>query len=242
MKTENEINMKKFYDAIAEKYDFIFPLSLLQKKFMDEEVKGEFVLDVGAATGNLSEYLIERKFAVSSIDINERLINKAAEKGIPVMNVNMLEIDIFCKFNTIINIGNTLPHLKNKSEIYDFFEKAFNHLENEGKIIIQLVNFNKFLLQKNENGFLGTLPLIENKNVKFERFYYLNGENNIVFKTVLDNTVKNQEILVNINYNELKEYFEKTGFKNVKVYGGFDKSEFSFEKSLYLVMTGEKMI
>ncbi|WP_199726075.1 bifunctional 2-polyprenyl-6-hydroxyphenol methylase/3-demethylubiquinol 3-O-methyltransferase UbiG [Leptotrichia sp. OH3620_COT-345] len=238
--TENEIKMKKFYNTISEKYDFIFPLSSLQKKFMDEEVKGEFILDVGAATGNLSEYLIEKKYKVLSIDINEKLINKAVEKGIPVIGVNMLEIDMLHKFDTIINIGNTLPHLKNKDEIRDFLKKAFDSLTNKGKIIIQLVNFNKFLLQKDENNFLGILPLIENKNVKFERFYYLNKENNIIFKTVLDNTVKNEEILVNINYNELKKYFDKTGFKNVKVYGGFDKSEFSFEKSLYLVMTAEK--
>ena len=27
---ENELNMKKFYDTIADKYDYIFPLSPMQ--------------------------------------------------------------------------------------------------------------------------------------------------------------------------------------------------------------------
>ena len=179
-------------------------------------------------------------FQVHSIDINERLINKAIQKGISVVNMNMLDIDKLEKFDTIINIGNTLPHLNNNKEIYEFLEKSYHQLNNGGKIIIQIINFSKFVKQKDENNFLGTLPLIENENVKFERFYYLNEEGNIIFKTILDDNIENEETLLNINYNELKGYFEKNRFRNIKVYGGFDKSVFDIDKSTPLVMTGEK--
>lgn len=237
---ENELNMKRFYDTIADKYDYIFPLSPMQKKFLDDEIKGKNVLDVGAATGKVTEYLSGKGFQVHSIDINGRLINKAAQKGISVVNMNMLDIDKLEKFDTIINIGNTLPHLNNNEEIYKFLEKAYNQLNDAGKLIIQIINFSKFVKQKDENNFLGTLPLIENENVKFERFYYLNEEGNIIFKTILDDNIENEEILLNITYNELKDYFEKIGFRNIKVYGGFDKSVFDIDKSTPLVMTGEK--
>ena len=208
---ENELSMKKFYDTIADKYDYIFPLSPMQKKFLDEEIKGKNILDVGASTGKVTEYLSGKGFHVYSLDINERLINKAAQKGISVVNMNMLDIDKLEKFDTIINIGNTLPHLNNNEEIYEFLEKSYNRLNDAGKLIIQIINFSKFVKQKDENNFLGTLPLIEN-----------------------------EEILLNINYNELKDYFEKIGFRNIKVYGGFDKSVFDIDKSTPLVMTGEK--
>ena len=237
---ENELSMKKFYDTIADKYDYIFPLSPMQKKFLDEEIKGKNILDVGASTGKVTEYLSGKGFHVYSIDINERLINKAAQKGISVVNMNMLDIDKLEKFDTIINIGNTLPHLNNNEEIYEFLEKAYNQLNVAGKFIIQIINFSKFVKQKDENNFLGTLPLIKNENVKFDRFYYLNDENNIIFKTILDDNIENKEILLNITYNELKGYFEKIGFRNIKVYGGFDKSVFDIDKSTPLVMTGEK--
>lgn len=237
---ENELNMKKFYDTIADKYDYIFPLSPMQKKFLDDQIKGKNVLDVGAATGKVTEYLSGKGFQVHSIDINGSLINKAAQKGISVVNMNMLDIDKLEKFDTIINIGNTLPHLNNNGEIYKFLEKAYNQLNDAGKLIIQIINFSKFVKQKDENNFLGTLPLIENENVKFERFYYLNEEGNIIFKTILDDNIENEEILLNITYNELKDYFEKIGFKNIKIYGGFDKSVFDIDKSIPLVMTGEK--
>ena len=237
---ENELSMKKFYDTIADKYDYIFPLSPMQKKFLAEEIKGKNILDVGASTGKVTEYLSGKGFHLYSLDINERLINKAAQKGISVVNMNMLDIDKLEKFDTIINIGNTLPHLNNNEEIYEFLEKSYHQLNNGGKIIIQIINFFKFIKQKDENNFLGTLPLIENENVKFERAYYLNEENNIIFKTILDNEIENEEILLNISFDELKDYFEKIGFKNIKIYGGFDKSKFDANNSMPVVVTGEK--
>ena len=209
-KIENEKSMKKFYDAIADKYDYIFPLSPMQKKFLDEEVKGKKILDVGAGT------------------------------GIKILNENMLNIDKFSKFDTIINIGNALSHLNNKKEIYEFLEKSYKQLNIGGKIIIQIINFVKFIKNKNENNFLGNLPLIENENVKFERAYYINEENNIIFKTILDNEIENEETLLNIAFDELKDYFERIGFKNIKIYGGFDKSKFDANNSMPVIMTGEK--
>lgn len=239
-KIENEKSMKKFYDTIADKYDYIFPLLPMQKKFLDEEVKGKKILDVGAGTGKVTKYLSEKGMDLTSIDLNERLIKKASEKGIKILNENMLNIDKFSKFDTIINIGNALPHLNDKKEIYEFLEKSYKQLNIDGKIIIQIINFIKFIKNKNENNFLGNLPLIENENVKFERAYYLNEENNIIFKTILDNEIENEEILLNISFDELKDYFEKIGFKNIKIYGGFNKSKFDINNSMPVVMTGEK--
>ena len=236
----NQVNIKKFYDEICNKYDYIFPLNEIQKKFMDNEIKGNRILDVGSSTGNLSKYLIENGINVTSIDINEKLIFKAAQKGVEVKKLNMLEIDTLNKFDTIINIGNTLPHLNNKKEIYTFLEKAYDRLEENGKLIIQIINFNKFIINRDKNNYLGSLPLIENENVKFERNYYLDKNNNIIFKTILDNEIKNEEILLNINFEDLKNYLEKIGIKRLKYYGGFDKSFFDFENSVYLIITGEK--
>ena len=79
---------------------------------------------MGAGTGNLSQYLLGENYEVTAIDINEKLIKKAKEKGVEVVNMSMLDIDRLPKFTTIINIGNTLPHLENKKEISYFLQKA----------------------------------------------------------------------------------------------------------------------
>ena len=85
--------MSKFYNEIAEKYDYIFPLSLTHQTFFASELCGKTVLDVGAATGNLTAYLLSQGYEVTGIDLSERLITEAAKKGIVVQPLNMLDID-----------------------------------------------------------------------------------------------------------------------------------------------------
>jgi len=46
---ENKENMKKFYDTIAEKYDFIFSLSEVQKNFFQkyiDKIKNQSILRI----------------------------------------------------------------------------------------------------------------------------------------------------------------------------------------------------
>ena len=233
--TQNQKSMKKFYDDISEKYDLIFSLSPLHKTFFAEEIKGKKVLDVGAGTGNLSQYLLGENYDVTAIDINEKLINKAKEKGVEVVNMSMLDIDRLPKFTTIINIGNTLPHLESKKEILDFLQKAYAQLEQGGKLIIQMVNFWKFTSKNKEGNFLGNLPMIDNEGVTFERSYYLNEDGNIIFKTILDNKFENEEILTNVDYFDFMKFFEQLDMNNVKVFGGFNEFEFILEKSQPLI-------
>ena len=239
---KNTENMKKFYDTVSEKYDFIFSVSNIQKKFFKKYINGKKILDIGAATGSLSKFLIDEGFEVVSIDINEKLIGKAEKKGVKVKNLDMMEIDKLEKFDTIINVGNTLPHLSSKDEVFLFLQKAYSQLKNNGKLIIQLVNFYKFFEnQDTKSDFLGNLPLIQNGKVKFERFYYKNSDNNVIFKTILDDKFENEEILTNINYFDFMNFFEKLNISDVKVFGNFDETEFILEKSqpLIFVITKE---
>ena len=101
------------------------------------------------------------------------------------------------------------------------------------------MNFQKYFLQKQGN-YLGNLPLIANDKVKFERFYYLNDSDKIIFKTILDDTIENEELLQPIFANELTDWLIKIGFKNLKLYGNFKKDPFEAEKSMALIVSAEK--
>ena len=104
---------------------------------------------------------------------------------------------------------------------------------------MQIVNFQKYFSQKQGN-YLGNLPLIANNKVKFERFYYLNDSDKIIFKTILDDTIENEELLQPIFANELTDWLIKIGFKNLKLYGNFKKDPFEPEKSMALIVSAEK--
>ena len=231
--------MSQFYNQIAEKYDFIFPLSPAHKTFFASELHGKTILDVGAATGNLTAYLSSQGYEVTAIDLSERLIAKAAEKGVTVQQLNMLAIDELPTFDNIVCIGNTLPHLDSKTSVQLFLQKAYRQLTQGGKLVLQLVNFQKYFAQQ-QGDYLGNLPLIENDKVKFERYYYLNEEGKIRFKTILDNTIKNEELLQPIFADQLTQWLTQIGFQAINLYGNFKKDPFDKEKSMALIVTAVK--
>lgn len=231
--------MSQFYNCIAEKYDFIFPLSPAHKTFFASELHGHTVLDVGAATGNLTDHLLSEGYEVTAIDLSERLIAKAAEKGVRVQHCNMLNIDKLSTFDNIVCIGNTLPHLDGKASVQLFLQKAYGQLTQGGKLVLQLVNFEKYFAQQ-QGDYLGNLPLITNDKVKFERFYYLNKEGKIRFKTILDDTIENEELLQPIFADELTQWLTQIGFQAINLYGNFKKDPFDKEKSMALIITAEK--
>ena len=227
--------MSQFYNCIAEKYDFIFPLSPTHQTFFASELCGKTVLDVGAATGNLTAHLLSQGYEVTAIDLSERLIAEAAKKGIVVQPLNMLNIDQLTVFNNIVCIGNTLPHLDSKTSVQLFLEKAYGQLTQGGKLVLQLVNFEKYFAQQQDD-YLGNLPLIVNDKVKFERFYYLNKEGKIRFKTILDDTIENEELLQPIFADELIQWLTQIGFQTINLYGNFRKDPFDPNASMALII------
>ena len=231
--------MSQFYNQIAEKYDFIFPLSPAHKTFFASELHGKTILDVGAATGNLTAYLSSQGYEVTAIDLSERLIAKAAEKGVIVQQRNMLAIDELPTFDNIVCIGNTLPHLDSKTSVQLFLQKAYGQLTQGGKLVLQLVNFQKYFAQQ-QGDYLGNLPLIENDKVKFERYYYLNEEGKIRFKTILDDTIKNEELLQPIFADQLTQWLTQIGFQAINLYGNFKKDPFDPNASMALIIVAEK--
>ena len=231
--------MSQFYNQIAEKYDFIFPLSPAHQTFFASELRGKTLLDVGAATGNLTAYLSSQGYEVTAIDLSERLIAKAAEKGIIVQQLNMLNIDTLPAFDNIVCIGNTLPHLDSKVSVQLFLQKAYKQLSQGGKLVLQLVNFEKYFAQQ-QGDYLGSLPLIANDKVKFERFYYLNSEGKIRFKTILDDTIENEELLQPIFADELTQWLTQIGFQTINLYGNFKKDPFDPNASMALIIVAEK--
>lgn len=236
---KERVDIQHFYDTIAEKYDAIFPLSGAQKAFFDGELGGMHrVLDVGAGTGNLTAYLREKGLEVTAIDLNKRLIAKAQEKGVEVLCRDMLTIgELPMGYDAIVNIGNTLPHLGSLDGVASFLRQAYSRLRPGGKLIVQLVNFTRYLAQR-QGDYLGDLPLIDSPEVRFERSYYLKGEGTIRFRAVLDGRYSVEEELIVITHRDLMSMLSAAGFGGVRLYGNFKGEAYDERGSLALVAVG----
>jgi cyclopropane fatty-acyl-phospholipid synthase-like methyltransferase len=139
-------------------------------------------------------------------------------------------------FDAVLCFGNTLVHLSGYSEVEAFCTGVRKMLEDKGKLLLQILNYD-YVLDRS----VRKLPLIENDMVRFERFYEYDGRTNMIaFKTKLlvketEREIENEILLYPMRKAELEATLRRAGFTDIFFYSDFDKSELR-EDSLPLVV------
>ena len=236
-----------FYQQIAPYYHHIFKINVNQVDFIKFKIpqSDSEILDIGCGIGTLSFELINYYTNILGIDMDAEMIrvaskkNKDAPKLIQFQQLSMLKLDTFIDKNSvegIICFGNTLVHLNSLAEIANFLQQSKTVLKLNGKLLLQIVNYDKILLKN-----IKQLPLIENDEIIFERNYcYHKTENKIDFNTRL--TVKStQQIIENsvellpLLKEELALLLDKAGFENCNYYGNFNKETYAIDSPALIV-------
>ncbi len=237
--------MTNFYTEIAKYYDDIFPTGAAQLQLIKETAgkPPKDILDVACGSGGYSKSLSDRGYSITAIDLDEKMVLslKEKDKKINSLVLNMLNInDLSGTFDLIFCIGNSLVHLDSLYEIELFLKSCKNKLKPDGKLILQIINYDRIL----ERG-IKSLPTIKNeeKNLTFERYYsYSPDQHKVDFKTIL--TV-NKEVLENhvplypVRSAELKEVLVASGFNKAELYGSFNKEKYDAMESFSLVIISE---
>lgn len=223
-----------FYKSISDLYDFIFPLNPVQVDFVKDRLAPcdqKNILDVGCGTGNLCLVLGAHLKSIHGIDPDLSMLDIAIEKAgknhpnLHFSPYGMLDIDTnFRDLDAILCFGNTLVHLSSEDEIMQFFRQAIKALKPGGKLLVQIINYDRILDQD-----IKGLPSIENDKISFERKYnYLPKKNIIEFETTLKIKESGQSIhnlihLFPIRKSSLDGLLSEAGFKMVTYYGNFKK-------------------
>ena len=249
-----------FYSEFSKNYDKIFPLkpkklSLIDTTFNDlkEQRKDIKLLDVGCGTGSYALNLAKKGYQIKAVDLDPEMISlaksKIKEKNVKVdlYEVGMLDLPEFFPKNTfdgIYIIGNVLVHLK-KKKIKEFLRLVKNLLKDEGKIFIQIVNYDRIFALN-----LDGLPTIysEDDSLCFERNYkYSKRKEKIYFQTILidqnqDKILSKNEIeLYPLQKKELENILKNNGFKLQKIYGNSKGEKYQKLKSIPLICTAKKI-
>lgn len=237
-----------FYESIAKYYDDIFPAGKAQVRFLNE-IAGQppkSILDVACGTGTYSIEMAQRGHLVTAVDLDAKMIellrerilsNNLDEKVRPIQG-NMLNLKetLDSKYDLAFCIGNSLVHLDGQKEIQGFFTDIKDLLANNGTFAIQIINYDRILEQD-----IKSLPTIEvrEKNLKFHRLYrYDNERNRVLFKTILEvkgQVTENEIPLYPLLSDDMKTLLHNAGFKNIELFGDFQKHEFRRDSSYALV-------
>jgi len=236
-----------FYQQIAPYYHHIFKININQVDFIKSKLplKDATIIDVGCGIGTLSFELMHYYKNVIGIDMDAEMIRVALDKNnsktIQFQQISMLKLDTFIdeySLDGIICFGNTLVHLNSLDEIANFLQQSKTILKSNGKLLLQIVNYDK-IIERN----IKQLPLIENDEIIFERnYHYRKSENKIDFNTLL--TVKStQEIIENriellpLLKKELALLLNKAGFDNCNYYGNFNSEPYTINSPALIIET-----
>ncbi|WP_321307685.1 class I SAM-dependent methyltransferase [Marinifilum fragile] len=237
-----------FYQSISKYYQYIFPLNKMQLDFIGKshpQAKDQLsILDIGCAIGDLSMELAKTYQKVIGIDLDKGMIDQAIRKGKNYKNLefhlqNMLELDTAFEsnsFDIIACFGNTLVHLNSDDEVLQFFQNAKAVLKKDGKLLFQIINYDRIIDQKIDH-----LPTIENDVIKFERNYkYHPSQEKVDFETILsikenDNSIQNCIALLALRKSKIEEFLKKAGFTNISFFGNFKRDDLT-ENSMPLIV------
>jgi len=241
----------QFYTSIAPHYQYVFPFNPAQIEFLKHVLpyNGARVLDVGCATGDLAFALTHFGFPTWAFDFDTQMVliaqkTKQEDSMFPVFEqLDMRQIDERFPesyFDTVICFGNTLVHLLSDNDIRKFIHAAFKVLSPEGKLTIQILNY-QYILENQ----IKSLPLIDNEHISFERNYEFSDESGLIdFNTKLTVKSTGQEInnstkLYAIRQNKLQELLEEAGFSAIDFFGSFNREPQTIT-SLPLILTCQK--
>lgn len=236
-----------FYDEISNYYDYIFPTGAEQINFI-REIAGKppkALLDIACGTGGYTIELAKLGYELTAADIDEGMVEELRKKlsqdtgDIKCIRAGMLEMKekLESKFDLAFCIGNSIVHLSNLEEIQDFLVIAKSLLKKDGRLIIQIINFDRIILKE-----INELPAIVNEEIglRFERYYRLDKEENRVwFRTVLSvdgRMLENEIPLFPLQSDDLNDLLKKAGFKKVKLFGDFNGSDYDRYNSYMLVL------
>lgn len=236
-----------FYSELCKVYDIVFPKDEEVVTFLEGQLKKQGnVLDLACGTGNYSIALGEKGHKVIGIDLDEEMI-KLANKKNKNSNVTFYAIDMKNfkeinneKYNLIFCIGNSLVHLSNTNEILDLLKNAYLKLEDKGKLIIQIINYDR-ILEKD----IAALPTIDrkDKDVKFIRDYsYSQSKDILYFNTELiisssgkEEIYKNSVPLLPLKSQKIIDLVKTAGFSEIKSYGSFNKEAYNKDSYVLIV-------
>jgi SAM-dependent methyltransferase len=239
-----------FYSSISKAYDTIFPFNPVQLEFVEScfggSVAGKRIVDAGCGTGSLAIMLARRSARVVGFDSDKEMIAIAEKKRPQALDMKFRTGDLkeeltrFEKnrFDAVLCLGNTLVHLKDEEEVDEFVHNASEVLKPGGKLLLQIVNYNRVL----DKG-VKSLPLIETSDHKFERNYVLSDDGHISFETTLTNmnsgvVTRNSVPLVPLRKETLEKIVQKY-FSETACFGDFKQNDWSVE-TFHLVIKAEK--
>jgi len=242
-----------FYEEFIEKYDklvswenrFKREAKFFKTLFTKNNVKT--ILDCACGTGQHVVMFTSMGFHTKGSDLSPAMIKKArinskkhnVRATFKITDFRSLEKSFNEKFDAVVCMGNSLPHLLSDKDLTKALNEMYKVLNKNGILILQQRNYD--MLTRLQKRFF---PMSIGKDEIF--FYVLDYLPNKIIFNVVDLELKSEKFKVyKTEYNpltkdKLTKSLLKSGFSNLKFYGNFKFAKFNIKKDDELIVVCQK--
>ncbi|VVC02467.1 Ubiquinone/menaquinone biosynthesis C-methyltransferase UbiE [Candidatus Bilamarchaeum dharawalense] len=231
----------KLYDEMAEYYDLIY-CDDIDLKFYICEAKNSrgSVLEVACGTGRILLRLLSEGIDIMGFDLSDGMLGvlkaKADKLGLTphTLKADMLDFRINKKFKLIIVPYRSFLHLKNDEERRTALRNFRDHLDRDGRLILHTYNPSPQDYElTDELHHFATEELSDPDGHQYKLEWFLRYEpktklGHYEIELYLKDGVK-KRFTMDIAYlqkNELFNLIKSCGYKNIKIYCGFEYMPF----------------
>lgn len=246
-----------FYNRLAKAFDAMtdwpkrlaYEMPFIQKAL--DEHGARSILDVACGTGWHAITLAQKGYRVLGCDASPEMIKQAkanavrARVKVTFEVADFKELDKFSeKFDALLCLGNSLPHLLSKKALLQAFQQMRFRLKPGGVLLLHNLNYDLRVKKKprffsangNEDALVWRFADYGSKFINFHTALFVKSRDSKdaqkVSWAVEVNSTKQRPLL----RRELQTLLEKAGFRNMKFFGGLDGSPFIRDKSGDLVI------
>ncbi len=169
-----------FYDDISKNYDemFNFENDLNSAENFIARLKKQFnfknALDIGCGTGSYTLALARSGAKATGMDLSNSMIDEAKKNSFAYgLNIDFINsgmekmlFNVKEKFDLIMCMGNTLPHLLSKKDLFSMATACKQLLNPGGHLVLNLLNYDRIL-----NAEERIVGITRSENHEFIRFY-----------------------------------------------------------------------
>lgn len=213
MEGSNNRNLKA-YDYLAYYYDILLgdkeAFDLWLKEIETEDFKT--VLELASGSGVMASILKDKGYDVVASDISASM-KKAAESNYngEYLLLNMADYNLNKKFDLILCICDSINYL-NESELISFFNCAYNHLNDNGRLIFDMHSIKRIEEFKDEYIEEGDLNDIKYQWTIMSDPYSNTINEHFTFYTA-DGMIQEQHIQQVFDVDDVISKMESVGFK-----------------------------
>jgi len=246
------LNNQEFFDELSVQYDSMIPFekAIEQKKELFKNLlkdSKKTIADIGCGTGSDSLALAGIGYEVTSFDPSAQMLDKARinakSSGLDLdsyqFGASQIPNEFNGKYDVVISFGNSFANIPT-DEFDSSVCKCFSLLREKGELYIQILNYEKILLEKKR-----IVNITTSEEKYFIRFYDFN-ENQIVFNILQFNKAKpaDHKLISTTIYPysaaDFTRALKKAGFRINKYYGSFNFTPFDPQASDNLIITAVK--